>query len=273
MECRQVRQLADAFISEQLLVETTHAVVAHLDRCAACRAEVDGMRRLRAAARSAFERAPMLAMRPEFASALASRLRAESTGRRTARLPRLLIAMAASLVLIGGGGWGLREWSTSGMLALLHDAVGDHRFCALTFKLTERPVALDVAARRYDAFYGRLVSVEPSTGTLSGGPVRILERHSCVFNGRRFAHIVLRYKGEAVSLMVADDPRALSPLRNVLAGLTHEPSPMPATDGFHVTAFRSTRHAVFVASTLSDEDLQEVARAMAGPVSQALAGA
>jgi len=79
IECREVRQLAEAFVSEQLLVETTHAIVAHLERCPACRAEVAGLRRLRAAGRSAFTNAPDLAPRPEFLSTLTARLQTEAT--------------------------------------------------------------------------------------------------------------------------------------------------------------------------------------------------
>lgn len=45
------------------------------------------------------------------------------------------------------------------------------------------------------------------------------------------------------------------------------------TDRFHVSTFGDPGHAVFVVSSLSDTDAQEVARAMVGPVSQALAGA
>ena len=118
MECREVRQLAEAFVSEQLLVETTQAVVAHLEQCPTCRAEVDGLRRLRAGMRSAFEGARDLAPSPDFAAALASRLQAESARQRTGRTrPRVWLAIAAS------------------MLGL----VGVDRFCALTFKLAERP--------------------------------------------------------------------------------------------------------------------------------------
>jgi hypothetical protein len=268
MECREARQLAEAFVSEQLLVETTQGVVAHMDRCPACRAEVDGLRRLRAATRSAFERAPDLEARPEFAAALRSRLRqnarrAQPVGARR----RLWMSLAASILLIVGAGWGWREWSISGLSALLHAAVGDHRFCALTFKLTERPIPLEEAARRYGGFNGLLATVEPSAATLSGGPLQIVERHSCVFGGRRFAHIVLRYKNEAVSLLVADDPRPGGWLWANAA-----PAALPVTDGFHVASFRGAQQAVFVVSSLSNDDVQEIARAMAGPVSRALAG-
>jgi len=39
--CRETRELGDAFLSDQLLVETTHDIVRHLETCAACREEID----------------------------------------------------------------------------------------------------------------------------------------------------------------------------------------------------------------------------------------
>ncbi len=259
MQCREVRQLAEAFVSEQLLVETTHAIVAHLERCPGCRTEVEGLRRLRAASRSAFANTPGLAPRPEFLAALNQRLRTEA-GRRPARGTRWL-AVAASLLLVAGLGFGLRERSLSNLSALLHAAVGDHRFCALDFKLAEPPITLEEAAGRFGEFHRRLETVEPSATTLSRGPLRIIERHSCVFEGRRFAHIVLGYQGQAVSLLITDDP-----------GVWTLPSSWPVTDGFHAAAFRESQHVVFVVSALGDDAVQEVAAAMSGPVARALAG-
>ena len=87
---------------------------------------------------------------------------------------------------------------------------GDHRFCALTFKLAERPIPLAEAAQRFGGVHALLAAVEPSTTTLSGGPLRVMERHSCVFEGRRFVHIVLLYKDEPISLLVPTDRDQLS---------------------------------------------------------------
>lgn len=259
MECREVRQLAEAFVSEQLLVETTHAIVAHLERCPACRADVAGLRRLKAAGQSAFANTPDLAPRPEFLSLLTVRLQ-QARGKHPSAWTGWL-AMAASLMLVAGLGFGVREWSMSNLSTLLHAAVGDHRFCALDFKLSERPITLEEAARRFDAVNRRLENIEPSTTTLSGGPLRILERHSCVFDGRRFAHIVLGYQGQAVSLLVTADD-----------GMWAMPASLPVTDGFHATALRGSGHVAFVVSALGDDAVHEVAAAMAGPVAQALAG-
>jgi len=246
MECREVRQLGEAFVSEQLLVETTHAVIAHLDRCPACRAEIEGLRRLRATMRSAIDGSPELSVRPEFAAALRLRLRAEAGQESgTGITRRRWLAIAASSVLVAGAGWGWREWAGSRVSALVAAAVGDHRFCAITFMLPERPIPLDEAARRYGKVYARFDDVEPSAPALSGGPLQIVERHSCVFEGQRFAHIVLLYKNEKVSLLVTDDMRA-----GVGTG-DDTPTTMPVEEGFHVASFRKARHAVFVVSSLT----------------------
>jgi anti-sigma factor RsiW len=270
MECRDVRPLVEAFVTEQLLVETTQAIEAHLDQCAACHAEVNGLRRLRAATQSAFLNAPALRARPEFLAALGARLQAE-TAPRPARMYRTWLALAASLLVAVAAGTGWRQWSVSNLTSLLNDAVGDHRFCAVTFRLLEAPIPLEEAAHRFDVVDRALETVEPSTASLSGGPVRIVERHSCVFNGRRFAHLVLRYKGQTVSLLVteaADRGAGVWGLGPVDEGTT---SAFPVTDGFHVTAFRRSRHVVFFVSSLGQDDVQEVARAMVAHITRALA--
>lgn len=212
------------------------------------------------AGQSAFANTTELAPRSEFLSSLTARLQHEAT--RQPRRPRTArLAMAAGLALAVGLGFGVREWSMSNLSALLHAAVGDHRFCALDFKLAEEPITLQEAARRFDAVNGRLESIEPSTTALSGGPLRVLERHSCVFDGHRFAHIVLSYQGQAVSLLITTDE-----------GLLAVPSSLPVTEGFHATALRGSKHVAFVVSALGDDAVHEVAAAMAAPVARALAG-
>ncbi len=260
MECREVRQLAEAFVSEQLLVETTHGIVAHLAGCPGCRAEVAGLRRLRAAGQSAFANAADLAPRPEFMSSLTKRLQSEATRLQPSRWATWL-GVAASLLLVLGLGFGVREWSLQNLSALLHTAIGDHRFCALDFRLAEKPITLEEAARRFDPVNRRLESIQPSTTNLSGGELRILERHSCVFEGRRFAHIVLGYQDQVVSLLVTTDE-----------GLWSVPASFPVTDGFHATALHGSKHVALLVSALDDNALQEVAAAMAAPVAQALEG-
>ena len=73
--CRETRELADPFLSDQLLVETTHEIVRHLETCPACRDEFAARRTLRGKLQSAVASSHDLAARPDFAADLAMRLR------------------------------------------------------------------------------------------------------------------------------------------------------------------------------------------------------
>jgi hypothetical protein len=267
MECRDVREVAESFVSEQLLVETTRAVEAHLERCPECRAEIDGLRRLRATIRSAFASSPELQARPEFTTVLWQRLQSESEPMARVQ-PGLMsrrrwLAAAAGGTLVAGAAWIWREWTPSERALLRLAAIGDHRFCALAFKLAEPPIRLEEAARRFGGLYQQLAALELTTSRLSGGEARIVERHSCVFDGHRFGHLVVLYKNEKVSLLVTTD-----------AEIGEEPLTLSAgPDGFHIASVHGRRHAAFVVSLLGDDDVLEVSRALLPSLQRVLATA
>ena len=260
MECRDVRELADSFLSEQLLVETTHDILRHLAQCPSCRAEMESRRRLRTALRGAFERSPELRATPEFLASVGRHVRDHQSSRslRAARWSfRPMMAIAASLLLVSAVAFGGREWLGA---SLLHAALGDHQNCAIRFRLKEKPISLEEAAQRFEPAYRSLVAVAPSPARLSSGELTVLERHSCVYDRRRFAHIVLRYRGTLVSVLVTPDR------------LARVPSEV-AVEGTRVSSFRAGRFAAFVVSSANDAEMREIAAAVAGPLKNALAGA
>ena len=88
MNCRDVREVADSFLCEELLTETNHEILRHLDTCPSCRTEIDARRRLRGALRTAFNRAPELQPAGEFADRLRDQLRQAAVHRhRRGRYP------------------------------------------------------------------------------------------------------------------------------------------------------------------------------------------
>ena len=266
MDCKEARSLADSYLSEQLLVETNHAIVAHLERCPPCRAEFDDLRRLRNATRSAVAGARHLHMRPEFGVELRARLRASATSAPRRNPLRSWLPIAAGLLLAVGGVATAAWLSPDAAERLAHFAAGDHQNCALKFRLPERPITLAAAGERIDPAFARLATVEPSAATLSGGSVRVAERHACVFEGQPFAHVVVIYKDVAVSVLVAERGTGnawwrRSTLRTMAVG-----------GDFHIAEFDSADHAVFVVSTLPLADVQVIARAMMQPLANAIAG-
>lgn len=266
MDCREVRKLADSYVGEELLTETNHAILGHLAGCAACRADVDARLALRRTLRAAFERAPGLQARPEFLDQL-SRLRdtaAPPAKRRPAMFARWLAVAATVALVCAAGLWSYR--ARAPIDALLRAAVGDHRNCALHFTLAERPTSLREAARRDDAAFGVFEALPPARISTPGGIATVLERHSCVYQDRRFAHVVLRYRGTAVSLVAARDARVgpgLQPAGYAIAA--------SRVDGMTVLSFGAGGHSVFLIGDLPAADLSALADALSGDVLGALA--
>lgn len=287
MHCQQFRELADSFLVDELSVETNHAVISHLEHCPECRRELAARRGLRTKLREAFVHAPENQMRPEFADRLRKQLHAHaldksaysvvSPGRSSAKLRRTSwLVLAACLILAVAIGLALvRHRSRQERAAIPLDfvktelaksAVGDHRDCAIHFRLAEKPINLEVAAREYDPVYldlTRAVSAQLHTPL----DAQFVEAHSCVFEGRRFAHIVLKYHGRLVSLLVTGDGRP-GETREVTPSALAEQQVIPCSqfDGYQVSCFQTTRHAIFVVSELSEAENLALARALAPSV-------
>src|SRR5262249_32878884 len=202
MQCHEVRDLFDSYLAQELLTETNHEILRHLSGCPTCRADLAERRALREALQRAFARARDLEPRSEFSAELGVTLRGIAPAARR-RLFSQWLALAA-IVVVGVGLAGMLWWTSRLMRdrELAAVAVGDHRNCALHFTLAEKPTSLAEAAQRYDAAYRILEELPPAEILTSSGTARVLERHSCVYAGRRFAHVVLRYREKVVSLLV-----------------------------------------------------------------------
>jgi len=257
MQCRDVRELADAFMTEQLLVETNHDVVRHLETCADCRAEFDTRRKVREKLRSAIARSSELAPRPAFAAELAAALRPATMAVTRRSLLRSWWAVAAGLVVAAGGGIFVRELRSRHRLAeLARQAAGDHQNCAVRFNLAERPIPLEEAGRRFGAPYAALATFELPR---ADAPLEDVERHSCVYDGSRFGHIVFRYNGVLASLLVTAGEPPNAP-EIVAAGVPGTIASLPAG-----------RFVAFIVADLDRGGVMRLASAIAQPLARHLA--
>ncbi|MFN7985270.1 MAG: zf-HC2 domain-containing protein [Vicinamibacterales bacterium] len=203
MDCRTVVELADAYLSGQLLVETNHELVRHLETCPACREELAARRALRDRLRTAWLQDASLQPRADFAAQLAARLQPvpEPVSRR--RVLAQWAALAAGLVVAAGAGtsWYRRSQrdTTTRLATLSRTAAGDHQNCAVRFNLAEHPIPMDEAGRQFGAPFAALASfVLPELAPAA----TLVDRHSCVFDGQRFAHIVFTQDTTLLSLLV-----------------------------------------------------------------------
>jgi anti-sigma factor RsiW len=256
MECREVRELADSFLTEQLLVETNHEVVRHLEACPACRADLAARHNLRDRLRAAFAGAGELRPRADFTADLRAALQPAP-----APVSRRDVlqwgALAAGVALAAGGTLFVRESRTRARLAALaRDAAGDHQNCAVEFHLAERSIPLEQAGQRYGAPYAALAGFEFPTLDV---PLAVVERHACVYDGRRFAHFVLRYEGALTSVLVTDGP---SP---------DAPQIEPDASSPAVVSLPAGPFVGFVVADLDRARILHLARALTGPLSRRLA--
>ncbi|MBA2620850.1 MAG: hypothetical protein H0U87_06595 [Acidobacteria bacterium] len=292
----------DSYLGDELLVETNHELLRHLENCAACRTELAARRLLRARVRSAVKNSPEMQINSAFVSRLHINLRD------VALRPsvwgkikhgdffnlRLLTTVAACLLIVSLFGmiWvkrapllsenPLAENNQSNQPAetprpvespfvravetawheVAQTAIGDHENCAIEFRLEEEPITLEQAAKKFGRFNKDLdkaviKSIKKVPAEMPVDKIEFLEAHSCVFQGRRFAHIVLQYRNRVVSVLVTDTDLP----DNDGETITNQ------SDGtMNVAGFRTAHHAVFVVSDLTGAENSIVAQTISPAV-------
>jgi len=295
MQCREFRDIADSYLSDELLIETNHEFLAHLESCSACRRELAARRELRARVRRAFVAAPELQMTSAFGSRLRVDLRKSVTS--NTRTPLAFnrmksFALAMSLIVVAAVGFYVvrqrqnsraaapsqtaqtstpdnRQTHTTANIInadLERAAIGDHRFCALDFQLAENPTDLDEAGRKFDRAYINLAQAVMSEQMAASG-VKLVEAHSCVYKGQRFAHIVLKRQGRIISVLVAENADSKAVTKQAVDLAAHESAACSSFEGYQVSCFATRKHAIFVVSDLPAADNLNVARSLIASVS------
>lgn len=264
MQCSDFREIADSYLSDELLVETNHDVLRHLESCADCRYELAGRRELRHDLRMKFREARELRIPEGFSRSLRSRLKEQALQRPAVVVPRIAYVGIAATVLIALGlavvavqRWraGHRElvaWAT-----LTNSATGDHRECALEHKLRGTIISLSEAGRVYDRAYGSLADQSSLQASLPAG-AQLIDAHSCAVEGRRFAHLVVKYRDQIASIVVArNDRNNKAPI-----ALPGDIAASFKSDPYQVAAFQTKSHAVFLVSSLNEADNMTLARSV-----------
>jgi hypothetical protein len=293
MHCQEFREIIDSYISDELLVETNHEVLRHLENCAICRNELSAHRELRARVRSAVINSPEMQINSAFAARLQSNLRETALQPTVWKqikdgkfINRKILAFAAACLIfvsLFGAIW-LKRSSAPNETAkknqsnqsietpranespmvkavqaawreVAQTAIGDHKNCAIKFRLEEKPITLEQAAAKFGQFNKDLdkaviSAIKESPKDNPKDKIELLEAHSCIFQGRRFAHIILKYRNRIVSVLVTD-----TDLPDGNGETIDEP------DGtMQVASFRAAHHAVFIVSDLTGAENSAIAR-------------
>lgn len=276
MKCQDFREIIDSYLCGELLTETNHDVLRHLEACANCRREIEVRRNLRLQLRFAVKNSPQYQMSDKFYSTLCVQLKQSVVPQKQAKNvfwmnPNSWMAFAAVLVLTFGlGFWFLKTPPTnlsSSEVALVNEekvqnatladfAVGDHQNCAVKYNLTEEPVEIDLASAQFADL--RQAVVTPLENAAE--KYEFIESHSCTFAGHNFTHIVFRHQNKTVSILMTDLQNYPTLKSSDIAKIV--------SNGYQIARFDVKDKAVFVVSDLPEQENLTTAEILKNPMKQ-----
>jgi anti-sigma factor (TIGR02949 family) len=272
-QCERIRQCLDAYLSNELLVETTSDVLRHLERCEACARELEARSKVREALRRAAENqiAP-----EELRQAIQRRLRESRIGFLGASR-RLAWALAlAGLVIVVLGTVAMQHWIkvvegrriVAGVLAL---GVSDHLQCAIKgHNYPDIANPPELLRKKLGPQYAGVLEVVQKN--LPG--FEILEAHICSVQGspRKYVHFIARGHGTILSVILTKSEGVQLPNGTMLrSGASGSVDLYEAhLEGMNVAGFESKGYLGFVVSDLNRDTTMQIANALASPLNAAL---
>lgn len=260
--CEKIRRYLDSYLSNELLVETNHEVLRHLERCTGCTEELDRKIRARKLLRGAVKaQAPPPALEERVRKAVRARAAAAPGA---SEWQRWAIAAVVVLGVILGGvkGIRMRQEYVARQAALLAVGLQDHVHCALAGNYPATPPSLAQMAEKMGPGFVQLVPIVEAKLPR----YRVLQGHRCSVNGRPYEHIILRGDHGLMSVVVTRKQPGESFPRGVLAPVLNAsgiPMHDARLDDLAVSGFETRDFLVFVVSNLSGNANLEVAESLA----------
>jgi len=271
-QCGRVRRQLDAYLSNELLVETTSEVLKHLESCEACSNELESRVRLR----EALQRAVGRHLPPErLREAIHQRLRSAQPrflgGFHTATWALALASMA--LVVVAGQQWLRVQRARQLVASALKRGVADHLHCAIQAhnypEVASPPVQL---RKKLGPQYAGLLAVVQEK--LSG--FQVLEAHICSVpdSKRKYVHFIVRGQGTILSVILTRREGESFPVgRFVEAAASSGVDLYKAKpEGTSVAGFETNDYFGFVASDLGQDEMVHLAASLVPALRNALSG-
>jgi anti-sigma factor (TIGR02949 family) len=270
-DCAQIRLHLDAYLNNELLVETTSDVLRHLQTCEDCTRELAARTRLR----DALRRAASKQEAPEELRQSIQRQIRQKQPSAVGGWPRLAWALALAAILILGG-IAAQQWigiqrGRRVVASVLAIGVADHVQCAIKgHNYPEVANPPEVLRKKLGPQYADLLDVVKDK--LPG--FEVLEAHICSIPGssRKYIHFITRGRGTILSVVMTRADGAQFPrgrlLRSASAGgvSLYEDH----LDGMNAAGFEADGYLGFVVSDLGPETVVQLAEALAPAVKSVL---
>jgi anti-sigma factor (TIGR02949 family) len=272
-ECERIRQHLDAYLSNELLVETTSEVLRHLESCAGCTRELEALTRVRDALRKAAgSQVPPEPLR----QSIRRQIRATQPGFLSAP-PRLRMAAALAAIIVTVLGsvaterWIRLQRGKRIVTSVLEIGVADHVQCAIKgHNYPDVAKSPEQLRTQLGLQYAGLLEVVQQK--LPG--FEVLEAHICSIPGspRKYVHFITRGRGTILSVILTRRDGEQLP-RGVAfqSGGSESVNLYEARlEGMNAAGFESKEYWGFVVSDLSRDATLQIAGELAPPLKAAL---
>jgi Putative zinc-finger len=272
-QCERVRRQLDAFVSNELLVETIGEVQKHLESCEACAKELESRIRVRDALRDTVQKQLPA---PDLQQDIRRRLRRTQPGFFSGfHATSWALATAAVLFLIAASFMGQR-WlrlrrGRRIVATVLSYGVSDHLYCAIHgHNYPDVAYPPDVLRRKLGPRYAPLLPVVEEE--LRG--FQVLEAHICQVPGspRKYVHFIARGQGTILSVILTKRDGAALPGGNALVATVAEGVKLYQAhlEGTNAAGFEVDGYFGFVVADLGRTEVLHMAAALAPTIRETL---
>jgi hypothetical protein len=280
--CDRTRKYLDSYITNELLVETNHEVLRHLERCPACSAEAETRQQLRARLKSAVRTQPLP---PELPALIRERIRAEESRKSSAwawmRWPMTVAASVALCTLLyveyrpehlpaisdrPAQNAYIQKISTT-LATVLKVGLGDHLHCAIFRKKSASvPTVAEMEKELGPEYKGLL----PAMRAAAPEGYKVILAHHCSYLTRNFVHLTLEKDGRLMSLVIARKQEGES-FTNLSPANEHGTPIFQSNAGsYQVAAFDAGNFFAYVISDMQSKSNLQVAGTAASAVREVL---
>ena len=287
--CERIQRYFDSYLDNELLVETNHEVLRHLQSCAGCSKVLETRARLKDAVKQAVlsEEVPAFLLES-----------VQNEVRRTARrrgifgsdFGRWTLAAAAALVFVAGSFLVLRESTFSPVASRTRDTIEfisvkaqelmrvglvDHVHCALLSGRWKRFVSFEEMeqATGRTALGPEFIGLVPMVKEKLGAKFQLVQGHKCNANHRQYVHLILTgEQGAILSLVITEKNGEEFTRGDIAATLEASGVPLYRTrqGQLEIAGFETNRYLAYVVSNLPKDANLQVASTLAPPVSDYL---
>jgi hypothetical protein len=255
MNCKDFREIADSYLSDELAVETNHEVFQHLENCADCRQELSMRREVREKLRLSLKNSTDFQMNPAFAVKLKANLKEQAFHQTSWFSWKILTPVLVTLLLITGLSFALFYRPNLGPNSNLfadfsEKALNRHEECGL---------------KHFTQWLENINKVKAEKVTfvksLQDDETHILSGHECPVGGKRFTHYLLERHGKLISVLktASENVNPANPNEedSILCKKEH---------GLQVSSFKIGDELIFVISDMSESENLGIARQLSDSV-------